>query len=292
MTDKPADGSVTVELAHDASLLARGHSPYVWIVRLPTFQGPLALLLYLVRQQKLDISDIPIALLTDQYMAYLALLREYRLEVAVEFLAMAAHLLWLKSRMVLPPDPADRSEADPADEDPRRPLVRRLLNYEALRKAARWLQHRWQVQRRLRRPVRASGLGDGSASWADPSEVLVRLGQTMAELARRRRRREPVVLRVRLPRIEDYMADLLRTVRRRTTFQEYLRRYSSRSERGMAFLALLQLVVQGKMVVEQAEPFGPIFVEVVRRRDRERQPVESHADPHGRPNAGSRPDRH
>ncbi|GBC85719.1 Segregation and condensation protein A [bacterium HR11] len=271
--DRPTEGVVTVELTHDASLLARGHSPYVWLVRLPVFQGPLALLLYLVRQQKLNIYDIPIALLTDQYMAYLSILRECRLEVAVEFLAMAAHLLWLKSRTLLPPDPTDRPEADPADEDPRQPLVRRLLDYEALRKAARWLQHRWRLQRRLSRPVRpgrASSAGDGPPpsrvdAWADPTEVLVRLGQAMAELVRRRRYREPVVLRVHLPRIEDYMADLLRTVRRRTTFQEYLRRCPSRAEQGVAFLALLQLAVQGKMAVEQTEPFGPIFIEVVRR---------------------------
>lgn len=270
------DGTVTVELTHDASLLARGHSPYVWHVRLPTFQGPLALLLYLVRQQKLDIYDIPIALLTDQYMAYLAMLREYRLEVAVEFLAMAAHLLWLKSRMLLPPDPTDRPEADPADEDPRRPLVQRLLDYEALRKAARWLQHRWRLQRRISRPVgsgRAAGVGVrplplGMESGIDPTAVLIRLGQTMAELVQRRRRREPVVLRVHLPRIEDYMADLLRAARQRTTFQAYLRRCTSRSEWGVAFLALLQLAVQGKMLVEQTEPFGPIFIEVIRRRGR------------------------
>jgi len=275
--DKPIDGPVTVELTHDASLLTRGHSPYVWHVRLPIFQGPLALLLYLVRRQKLNVYDIPIAHLTDQYMAYLAVLREYRLEVAVEFLSMAAHLLWLKSRTLLPPDPTDRPEADPsADEDPRRPLVRRLLDYEALRKAARWLQHRWRLQRRLSRPVgpdRRAGGGDGplrlwAESGADPAEVLARLGQTMAELVQRRRRRGPVVLRVHLPRIEDYMADLLRTARRRMTFQEYLRRCTSRGERGVAFLALLQLAVQGKMVVEQAEPFGPIFIEVVRRRGR------------------------
>ncbi len=267
--DKPADGTVTVELTHDASLLARGHSPYVWLVRLPTFQGPLALLLYLVRQQKLDIYDIPIARLTDQYMAYLAMLREDRLEVAVEFLAMAAYLLWLKSRTLLPPDPTDRPEADPVDEDPRRPLVRRLLDYETLRKAARWLQHRWRVQRRLTRPAgpgRVAGVGRPTLPTelgADPTEVLARLGQAMAELVRRRRHREPVVLRVHLPRIEDYMADLLRTVRRRMTFQEYLRRCPSRGAQGVAFLALLQLAAQGKMVVEQTEPFGSIFIEVV-----------------------------
>lgn len=276
--DQSTEGAVTVELTHDASLLARGHSPYVWHVRLPTFQGPLALLLYLVRQQKLDIYDIPIALLTDQYMAYLAMLREYRLEVAVEFLAMAAHLLWLKSRMLLPPDPTDRPEADPADEDPRRPLVRRLLDYEALRKAARWLQHRWRLQRRISRPVgagRTAGVRPlplGVESGADPTAVLARLGQAMAELVQRRRRQEPAVLRVHLPRIEDYMADLLRTARRRTTFQAYLRRCTSRSEWGVAFMALLQLAVQGKMLVEQAEPFGPIFIKAVGKGSRAVRP--------------------
>ncbi|MDW7985380.1 MAG: hypothetical protein RMK16_11985, partial [Acidobacteriota bacterium] len=159
------------------------------------------------------------------------------------------------------------------------PLVRRLLDYEALRKAARWLQRRWRLQRQLSRPVgpgRVVWAGDGPLllrmeSGADSTAVLTRLGQAMAELIRRRRRREPVVLRVHLLRIEDYMADLLRMARRRTTFQAYLRRCTSRSERGVAFLALLQLAVQGKMLVEQTEPFGPIFMEAVRRRGPMRQ---------------------
>src|SRR5438874_13752361 len=106
-----------------------------YAIRLPVFEGPLDLLLHLIRQNKLDIYDIPIAVVTEQYLGYLALMESLDLDVAGEFLVMAATLAEIKSRMLLP-----RAPAAPVDEeeggDPREMLVQRLLEYERFKVAA------------------------------------------------------------------------------------------------------------------------------------------------------------
>src|SRR5690606_34910181 len=101
-------------------------------VILEAFEGPLDLLLYLIRRQNLDILDIPIAEITRQYVEYIDLMRELRLELAAEYLVMAAILAEIKSRLLLPRPPADES----IEEDPRAELVRRLQEYERFKKAA------------------------------------------------------------------------------------------------------------------------------------------------------------
>src|SRR5437899_1772582 len=96
-------------------------------ISLPLYEGPLDLLLDLIRRQKLDIYDIPIAKVTEQYLAYLHFMDELNVDVASEFILIAAQLIYIKSRMLLPPDP----DASPEEqEDPRIELVRRLLEYE------------------------------------------------------------------------------------------------------------------------------------------------------------------
>src|SRR5262244_4280631 len=96
-------------------------------ISLPLYEGPLDLLLDLIRKQKLDIYDIPISKITEQYLSYLHVIEELNVDVASEFLLIAAQLIYIKSKMLLPPDP----DAAPEDqEDPRAELVRRLLEYE------------------------------------------------------------------------------------------------------------------------------------------------------------------
>ena len=119
-------------------------------VRLQNFEGPLDLLLHLIKKNEVDIYDIPIALVTQQYLDYLDLMQELNLDVAGEFLVMAATLIHIKSRMLLPrPDP---TQEDP-EEDPREALVRRLLEHQRF-KAAAELLHEREIQR--------------SAQWARP----------------------------------------------------------------------------------------------------------------------------
>src|SRR4249920_4270933 len=102
-------------------------------VILEAFEGPLDLLLYLIRRQNLDVLDIPMAQLTAQYMAYVEIMQAHQLELAAEYLLMAALLIEIKSRMLLP-RPKRQDDAEP--EDPRAELVRRLLEYEQMKKAA------------------------------------------------------------------------------------------------------------------------------------------------------------
>src|SRR2546422_4507209 len=122
-------------------------------ISLPLYEGPLELLLDMIRKQKLDIYDIPIAKVTEQYLAYLHLMQELNVDVASEFLVIAAQLIYIKSKMLLPPDPdAVGEEAD----DPRTELVRRLLEYEKFKNAAQMLYQREMVE---------------NASWSNPGSL-------------------------------------------------------------------------------------------------------------------------
>ncbi|MBS1247038.1 MAG: chromosome segregation protein ScpA [Proteobacteria bacterium] len=114
-------------------------------VILETFEGPLDLLLYLIRKQNLDILDIPIAEITRQYMAYVELMQSARLELAAEYLLMAAMLAEIKSRMLLPRP----TETEGEEEDPRAQLIRRLQEYERYRKAAEDIDDRPRVGREI-----------------------------------------------------------------------------------------------------------------------------------------------
>ncbi|MDP2929085.1 MAG: segregation/condensation protein A [Candidatus Omnitrophota bacterium] len=107
-------------------------------VKLEVFEGPLDLLLYLIKKEELNISDIPIARITDQYLEYLELMQLMDLDIAGEFLVMAATLMHIKSKMLLPPDETDQENIE---EDPRAELVRRLLEYKKFKEAASELAH-------------------------------------------------------------------------------------------------------------------------------------------------------
>jgi segregation and condensation protein A len=113
-------------------------------ISLPLYEGPLDLLLDLIRRQKIDVYDIPIATVTHQYLEYLHLMQELNVDVASEFLLMAAQLIYIKSRTLLPPDP-DAVEGE--EEDPRAELVRRLLEYEKFKNAAQMLYQKEMVEK-------------------------------------------------------------------------------------------------------------------------------------------------
>src|SRR5580765_4502888 len=128
-------------------------------ISLPLYEGPLDLLLDLIRRQKLDIYDIPIAKVTEQYLSYLHLMEEMNVDVASEFLLIAAQLIYIKSRMLLPPDP----DATPEEqEDPRAELVRRLLEYEKFKNAAQMLYQREMIE---------------NAAWSNPGSVAMEEGE-------------------------------------------------------------------------------------------------------------------
>ena len=122
-------------------------------ISLPHYEGPLDLLLDMIRSQKIDIYDIPIARITEQYLQYLHLIQELNIDGAGEFVFMAAQLIYIKSRMLLPPDP---DAVDGEAEDPRAELVRRLLEHEKFKNAAQMLYQRELVEK---------------VSWNNPGEV-------------------------------------------------------------------------------------------------------------------------
>src|SRR5215475_10876010 len=134
-------------------------------ISLPHYEGPLDLLLDLIRRQKLDIYDIPIAKITEQYLAFLHLMEEMNVDVASEFIVMSAQLIYIKSRMLLPPDP----DAGPEEsEDPRAELVRRLLEYEKFKNAAQMLYQRELVE---------------NASWSNPGSLGIEDSELEPEVA-------------------------------------------------------------------------------------------------------------
>jgi len=117
--------------------------PDVYTIKVPVFEGPLDLLLHLIKENKIDIYDIPIALITRQYLEYLELMKELNLEIASEFVVMAATLIYIKSRMLLP---VPEDPETPQSEDPRKGLVNRLLEYQAYKEASlkmRELEEHW-----------------------------------------------------------------------------------------------------------------------------------------------------
>ena len=135
-----AAGAVALAHIHGQPMLEMPQDLYIppdaLEVVLTTFQGPLDLLLYLIRKHNLDVLDIPMAQLTQQYMSYIELMQRNRLELAAEYLLMAAVLIEIKSRMLLP---RVSKAAEESDEDPRAELMRRLLEYEQMKLAAQKL---------------------------------------------------------------------------------------------------------------------------------------------------------
>ena len=225
-------------------------------VFLEAFEGPLDLLLYLIKRQNLNILDIPIAEITRQYMEYLALMQKMRLELAAEYLVMAAWLAEIKSRLLLP-RPAS-VEAD--EEDPRAELIRRLQEYERFQRAAQALDAlprlerdcfpasaervQWEI-RRTPPPVSLAEL------LAVLREVLAR-----AELfGRHQVRREALSVRERMSQVLERL-DALRF----TPFSALFRPEEGRMGVVVTFLAVLELLREALLELVQAEPFAPIHV--------------------------------
>jgi segregation and condensation protein A len=235
--------------------------PEALSVFLEAFEGPLDLLLYLIRKHSLDILDIPMAELTRQYMEYVEMMREGQLELAAEYLLMAALLIEIKSRMLLPrPKREDDNEAD----DPRAELVRRLLEYERMKKAAAMiaevpvagrdfsLVEVYLEQMAPRLPGVA--VGDLSEAWR-------------SILARARMTRHHKISREQLS-VRAHMSRILRVLTP-GTFVEFSNLFES--EQGVpvlvvTFLAVLELTRESLIDFSQQAPFEPIYVKLKSER--------------------------
>jgi segregation and condensation protein A len=223
-------------------------------VILDAFEGPLDLLLWLIRRNNIDVLDIPMAELTSQYMEYVEAMRQHRLELAAEYLVMAAMLIEIKSRMLLP-RPEKVEEGQP--EDPRAELVRRLLEYEQIRLAARNLEALPQLGRDFQ-PV----------SVAIEKLAVQRLPQVRAEdllaawgeiLKRAHMSRHHRIGRQELS-VREHMSRILKTLRTGTfsLFSELFPTRGGRAELVVTFLALLELVREQLVEIVQTAPYAPI----------------------------------
>ena len=222
-------------------------------VILEAFEGPLDLLLYLIRRQNLDILDIPIAEITDQYMEYVELMKDLRLELASEYLVMAAILAEIKSRMLLP-----RPTPQEDEEDPRAELVRRLQEYERFKQAALDLD----ALPRLGRDVfiTRSRIPPGQVRRLPPTvdlhELLLALREVLARAdlyLSHRVERESLSLRERMAKVLERMQG--------AGFVPFVHLFELGEGRAgviVTFLALLELIRDASIDLVQPEPFAPI----------------------------------
>ena len=227
-------------------------------VKLDVFEGPLDLLLHLVKKDEVDLSDIPVAKITDQYMGYLELFQQLDLDVAGEYLVMAATLLHLKSRMLLP---EDGTTDDDEGSDPRADLVRQLLEYQRFKDAAELFQRRELLDRDVfaRDPAR-----DDSDNETD-LVYDVSLGDLLDALQSVLKRAAPeVVHEVILEHISlrERVCFILDTLRERgdVSFTELFPLGATRLHLLTTFLGLLELVRMRMILVQQEERFGPIVL--------------------------------
>ncbi|HUK04689.1 MAG TPA: ScpA family protein [Burkholderiales bacterium] len=225
-------------------------------ILLDAFQGPLDLLLYLIRKQNLDILDIPMAPLTRQYLDYVEIMRSKNLELAAEYLVMAAMLIEIKSRMLLP-RPAVVAE----EEDPRAELVRRLLEYEQMKKAAQQLDELPQMGRDV---LAVSVLVERTALERLPEVHPRDLAETWRTLlVRARMTRHHRVLREELS-VREHMSQILRRLKesRVLEFTELFDPARGVAVLVVTFLALLELARESLVDVTQSEGFAPIYVRI------------------------------
>jgi segregation and condensation protein A len=237
-------------------------------VKLPIFEGPLDLLLHLIKLAEVEVTDIPIARIADQYVEYLDLMRELDLDVAGEYLLMAATLAWIKSRMLLPPEPGAEEEEGP---DPRAELVARLLEYQRFKEAAAQLGERV----RLGRDVFPAAGAEPERPPDEEREIEVGLLQLLEAFRRVLRAArasgaahelvsEPVSVRDRMLAVMDALAgaDWLEFP---ALFREESGAYGSRTLLVATFLAILELTRIGALRIYQGvggegAPEGPIRV--------------------------------
>jgi segregation and condensation protein A len=245
-------GEPVIELPHDLYI-----PPDALEIVLEAFEGPLDLLLYLIRKENLDILDIPMAPLTRQYLEYVEEMRKTNLELAAEYLVMAAMLMEIKSRLLLPRPPA----AEALEEDPRAELVRRLLEYERMKKAAQGLDELPQVGRDV----------IAISVWIE-KQLSERLPQVaprdLAEAWRTLLHRARLSAHHRVSReelsVRAHMSSILRALRERRVveFGELFEPQRGVAVLVVTFLALLELARELLVEITQSAGFGPIYVKL------------------------------
>lgn len=228
-------------------------------VELQAFQGPLDLLLYLIQKDEIDIYDIPIAQITDQYLRYLAVIQALDLDTAGDFLVMAATLMRIKARLLLPVQPAEAIEED----DPRAELVRRLLEYKRFKEAADHLRRceeersRWHV-RQTRWPFLDEAELPPPQLRFNLYELLTALADVFEKITAQpvhTVQREPFTVEQKMERIRGRLA-----AGNHVRFDELFADDAIRMEVVVTFIALLELCKRGEVRFVQTAANGPIWI--------------------------------
>ena len=229
-------------------------------VFLEAFEGPLDLLLYLIRKQNFNVLDIPMAEVTAQYLAYVDQVRESNLELAGEYLLMAAMLIEIKSRMLLPMRPSENGEEP---EDPRAELVRRLLEYERMKLAARQLDDMPRVGRDF---LVAHATADFEVVRLLPEVSPEDLRDAWAAIMQRARLNASHRITREQLSVRDHMSHILRRLSD-VRFMEFTELFLERVRMGepaavivVHFLALLELARESLLEITQAAPYAPLYV--------------------------------
>jgi segregation and condensation protein A len=230
-----------------------------YAVKLPAFEGPLDFLLHLIKKNEINIYDIPIALITRQYLEYLDLIKSLNLAVAGEFLVMAATLIHIKSKMLLPPSETDEEEED---EDPRTELVMRLLEYQRFKEAAQSLEAREQEWREVfHRPASL-----GSAEPSDEINLvdlsLFDLLEALRGVMQRAPEKKDLEIVVDALSVQERMGLILDRLdeQESITFTSLFDDDTTRLAMVVTFLALLELIRLKRLRILQTELFGAIRI--------------------------------
>src|SRR5438477_1080586 len=257
-TAEPTEASTKISVAGAQPEIASDQETDQLKITLGEFEGPLDLLLYLIRQEQINIYEIPIARITDEYLRYLKVMQDLDLAIAGDFLVMAAQLIELKSRMLLPRDPlAEEEELI----DPRTELVNRLLEHEKFKAAAQMLWSRATVERAVF--ARAEIETD-----KNNPEVAVGLFDLLTVFQKILARHKEEVM-MEIEREEVTMAEMIDRLRNMVrsagelNLMKFFERAQSRRQLVVAFLSVLELVRLSEIALQQRETFGEITAQAV-----------------------------
>lgn len=255
----PAQNEMPFALVEGEPLTVMPHDLYIppdaLEIILEAFEGPLDLLLYLIKRQNLDVLEIPIAKITEQYMQYIDMMQTIKIEIAAEYLVMAAMLAEIKSRMLLP-----RAIVEGEEEDPRAELIRRLQEYERFKKAAEDIEEMPRVGREIH--MASAELpelkNDIPLPELDLRDLLMAFKDAMARAdmyTHHQIQREALSVRERMSRILDIIKS--------DEFLDYSKLFSvEEGRRGVVvtLLAVLELVKESLIDMVQSEPYATIYI--------------------------------
>ena len=237
-------------------------------IKLDIFEGPLDLLLYLIKKNEIDIYNIPIALITDQYLQYMEIMRSLNLDLAGEYLVLASTLIHIKSRLLLPQEEKDDLEEEP---DPRAELVKQLLEYQSYKEAALCLDSRLLLERDVFK--RSYGINETDETGEDETELnLFDLVKAFQKLVSRMDKQELLEINVERMSLSDRINEIMERLAQvqPLLFTDIIEEIADRRSVIYTLLAILELMKLRMVKAYQSGPFGVIRIFMAVGEDGER----------------------